>query len=108
MIGNGPPAMIEGFRETTGYTGPLYTDPSLAAYRAAHLKRGLGTLLTIGALTRSVGALRRGFRQGRVQGDALQQGGTLVIATDGRVLYQHVSTSPGDHAPLSAFLAALP
>ncbi len=100
--------MIEDFRETTGYTGPLYTDPSLAADRAAHLKRGLGTLLTVGALTRSDGALRRGFRQGRVQGDALPQGGTLVIATDGRVLYQHVSTGPGVHAPLSAILAALP
>ena len=40
MIGNGAPMFIAGFREMTGYTGPIYTDPSLAVYKAAQLKRG--------------------------------------------------------------------
>ena len=98
VIGNGAPMFIEGFRETTGYTGPVYTDPSLAAYRAARLERGVRTLLSVGAAARTVGALARGFRQGRTQGDNLQQGGALVIARDGSVLWHHVSKSPGDNA----------
>ena len=31
VIGNGAPHFIAGFREITGYDGPLYTDPSLAS-----------------------------------------------------------------------------
>ena len=38
MIGNGSPSFIEGFRDQTRWTGPVYTDPSLAVYRAAELE----------------------------------------------------------------------
>ena len=107
VIGNGAPMFIAGFREITGYDGTLYTDPSLAVYRAAELLSGLRTILTIGALTRSIGALRRGFRQGRTRGSALQQGGVLVIARDGQVLWQHVSAGPGDNATAAEIVAAL-
>jgi hypothetical protein len=98
VVGNGAPMFIEGFRETTGFTGPIYTDPSLEVYNAAQLKRGLGTMLKFGAAAATVGSLRRGFRQGKTQGDATQQGGVLVIATDGRILYHHISAYPGDNA----------
>jgi len=106
VVGNGAPMFIAGFRETTGYTGSIYTDPSLAVYRAAELRSGLRTVLTAGAVSRTVGALRRGFRQGRTQGSALQQGGVLVIARDGRVLWQHVSAGPGDNATAAEIIAA--
>lgn len=107
LIGNGRPAAIPAFREVTGYTGALYTDPSLAVYRAAQLRRGLGTVLTLGALTRTVGAIRRGYRQGRTEGSALQQGGTLVIDPLGRVRLHHVSSGPGDHTPIDDIVAAV-
>lgn len=107
VIGNGAPMFIEGFRETTGYGGEIYTDPSLAAYRAARLERGVRTLLSLGAAARTVGALARGFRQGRTQGDNLQQGGALVIARDGSVLWHHVSKSPGDNADPDEILRVL-
>ncbi len=107
VIGNGAPTFIAGFRETTGYDGSLYTDPSLAVYRAAELRSGLRTVLTVGAVTRTIGALRRGFRQGRTQGHALQQGGVLVIARDGRVLWQHVSAGPGDNATADQIIVSL-
>lgn len=98
VVGNGAPMFIEGFRETTGFTGPIYTDPSLEVYNAAQLKRGLGTMLKVGAAAATIGSLRRGFRQGKTQGDATQQGGVLVIAPDGRILYHHISAYPGDNA----------
>jgi len=107
VIGSGAPNFIAGFREVTGYAGPIYTDPSLATYRAAELRRGVGTVLSLGALSRSVGALRRGFRQGSVQGDTLQQGGTLIVDTSGVVVFQHISESPGDNASAADMLAAL-
>ncbi len=106
VVGNGPPMFIAGFRETTGYDGPLYTDPSLAVYRAAELRSGLRTVLNAGSLIRTVGALRRGFRQGRTSGSALQQGGVLVVAPDGAVLWHQVSEGPGDNATAAEIIAA--
>jgi alkyl-hydroperoxide reductase/thiol specific antioxidant family protein len=107
VVGSGAPMFIEGFRETTGFTGPIYTDPSLEVYKAAQLKRGMGTMLKLGAAAATVGSLRRGFRQGRTQGDATQQGGVLVIARDGRILYHHISGYPGDNAAADAIQSAV-
>lgn len=98
IIGNGATNFIDGFREVTGYTGPIYTDPTLAVYKAAQLKRGIGTVLSLRAAVKTVGSLKRGFRQVGTQGDATQQGGVLVVASDGRILYHHVSEYPGDNA----------
>jgi len=107
VIGNGSPSFIEGFRETTGWRGPIYTDPSLAVYNAAGLKRGvMKTLNPLGAM-RSVGTLARGFKQGRTQGDPWQQGGVLVIAPTGDIRWTHESGGPGDNASVDQILRAL-
>lgn len=107
VIGNGAPMFMAGFRETTGYDGALYTDPSLAVYRALDLRRGAGTIVSARAAMNAVRALRGGFRQGRVQGDATQQGGLLIVAPDGTIRYRHADRVAGDHAPLRDVLAAL-
>ncbi len=107
VIGNGTPNFIEGFREQTGYRGPLYTDPTLAVYRAAQLKRGVAKTFDPRALGSTISAFMRGHRQGRTQGDPWQQGGVLLIATDGRVLWHHASERPGDNATVAQILAAL-
>jgi hypothetical protein len=107
VIGNGAPTFIAGFRDTTGFTGAIYTDPSLDVYRAAELRRGLGTMVSGRIAGRAVRAIARGFRQGRTQGDHTQQGGVLVIARDGRVVWQHISTSPGDNAAPDDVVRAL-
>ena len=44
IIGNGAPNFIEGFREQTKYDGPIYTDPSLATFKAAELLRDRVTI----------------------------------------------------------------
>lgn len=107
VIGNGSPSFIAGFREETGYPGPIYTDPSLAAYQAAELKRSLTRTFDPRALGGTIRAFRDGFRQGRPQGDLWQQGGVLVVATDGRVLWQHASDRPGDNASPAEIAIAL-
>lgn len=108
VIGNGAPHFIAAFREVTGYDGPLYTDPSLAVFEAAELKRGVGTVLDIRALVPTLKALGRGSRQGRTQGDTWQQGGVLVIAPGGEIKWHHASERPGDNAKIDAIVAALP
>ena len=104
VIGNGSPSFIEGFREQTGWQGAIYTDPSLAVYQAAGLKRGVLKTFNASAAWRSIGTLRRGIKQGRTQGDAWQQGGVLVIAPSGDVLGAHASDGPGDNATADQIL----
>jgi hypothetical protein len=107
VIGNGAPHFIAGFREQTGYTGPLYTDPSLKAYEAAHLERGITKTLNPFALGKTVKAFAQGHRQGLTQGDNWQQGGVLVIAPGGEVKWQHISKRPGDNASGADIVRAL-
>lgn len=107
VIGNGSPSFIEGFRETTKYDGPIYTDPSLAVFQAAQLKRGVMKTLNPLSLGKTVGAFMRGHRQGTTKGDPWQQGGTLVIEPGGRVVWHHASERPGDNASAREIVDAL-
>jgi hypothetical protein len=107
VIGNGTPNFIEGFREQTKFDGPIYTDPSLAVFHAAQLKRGVLKTFNPLALGPTVGAFIRGHRQGRTQGDTWQQGGVLVIDKGGRVKWHHASERPGDNASAADIVAAL-
>jgi hypothetical protein len=106
LVGNGAPSFIAGFREETGVTGALYTDPTLATYRALELRRGVGGLLGRTWL-HAARAMRAGFRQGRIQGDAFQLGGVLVVRPDGAIVYRHPSAEAGDHPPVDELLRAL-
>lgn len=107
VIGNGTPNFMAGFRETTGWNGPLYTDPSLAVYKAAELKRGVIETFNPRAALFAVKALAHGSRQGRTQGDNWQQGGVLVIAPDGSVKWHHANEHSGDNASVDAIVRAL-
>src|SRR4030095_13816858 len=107
VIGNGAPSFIAGFREQTRWDGPVYTDPSLAAYRAAELKRGVANTLDPRSLGNALRAFAGGQRQGRTQGDSWQQGGVLVIPPSGEVKWHHASTRPGDNASARDVVAAL-
>ncbi|HUS27110.1 MAG TPA: peroxiredoxin-like family protein [Kofleriaceae bacterium] len=107
VIGNGTPSFIEGFREQTKYDGPLYTDPSLEVYKAAELKRGVTKVLNIKAALPTLKAFAKGGKQGLTQGDAWQQGGVVVVASDGSVKWQHASGYPGDNASVEQIVRAL-
>jgi hypothetical protein len=107
VIGNGSPSFIEGFREQTGWKGPLYTDPSLEVYKAAELKRGITKTFNIRAALPTLKAIAHGSRQGLTQGDSWQQGGVLVIAPDGTVKWHHANEHSGDNASVDAIVRAL-
>jgi hypothetical protein len=107
LVGNGAPSFIEGFRETTKYDRPIYTDPSLEVFKAAELKRGVLKTFNPLALGKTIGAFARGHRQGTTKGDAFQQGGVLIVAPDGTVKWHHASSRPGDNAEPGEIVAAL-
>ncbi len=100
FIGNGAPSMIDGFVERQALADKkvtLLTDPSLTAYRAAGFARSKWSTLGPRALVDSARALLAGHPHLSVQGDAFQQGGTLLVDRDGVVCFFHQATSLGDH-----------
>ena len=107
VIGNGSPSFIDGFCEETGYDGPIFTDPSLAVYKAAELKRGVTKTFDPRALGATLKAFAHGTRQGRTQGDPWQQGGVLVIGTGGDIKWHHASARPGDDPSVAQIVRAL-
>jgi hypothetical protein len=109
IVGNGWPAMAKAFGERAGLppSVTLLTDPTLQSYVAAGLKRSV--LLTLGprGWLPFIRTLRRGFRQGATKGDPWQQGGAVVIAPGGHVLWRYVSTQPSDQPSVGSLLAQL-
>ncbi len=108
IIGNGAPSFAQAFREDLGISTPLFTDPSLETYRLLEFKRGVAdALLSPKVWANAARAWSGGFRQGRVQGDAWQLGGVIVVRPDGSVIFRHASTEAGDHPPVPEILRAL-
>lgn len=106
-VGIGSPGHAAGFVEDFAIPFPVFVDSELRVYRALGARRGLGTALRLGTFRAALGAFRRGFRQSAATGDAMQQGGVLVVLPDGSVPYHHLSTFAGDHPDPDALLAAL-
>lgn len=106
-IGPGAPRYIEGFRKVTGFTGNILSDPDLVAFNAAGMKRGRLATFNPRSVRNAARAMAHGHFQGATQGDVWQQGGTLVVAPRGRLLFRHAADVAGDHAPIDDVLAAL-
>ena len=107
IIGNGSPSFIAGFREKSGFTGPIYTDPTLDLHRALHLRRDLRSSVNLNTLRSALRAYRGGFRQKSIEGDAFQQGGVFVVDEAGELLYEYRSRFAGDHPRVEDMLWAL-
>lgn len=106
-IGNGTVPFARAFREEMPASFPLFTDPSRQSYRAFGMRRRAVDFLKPSVLFGGHRAIRAGFHQTAVRGDALQNGGVVIVGTDGRVLYRHVESAAGDLADLDDVLAAL-
>lgn len=107
VIGNGAPDFARAFRDELGLDVPLYTDPTLRTYALAGFKRGLLATFSPKGMAHAARAWRKGFRQTAKRGDALQQGGLLVVDREGRILYAHRDQEAGDLASNEDVLAAL-
>ncbi len=106
VLGNGKHYHIRGFREKTGYDGPLYVDPELKLYSRLELVRGMTSSFNMSSLLRGVAVTFSGFRQTKLRGDGLQQGGVFIIAKGGDVVWRYRSKFAGDHPSLRAIEAS--
>jgi hypothetical protein len=108
FIGNGLPAMAKAFAKRLALDGEalILTDPRRESYRRAGFRRGLWATLGPRALLKLIPALFR-FGPRLIQGDAWQQGGTLVVAKGGDVRFRHISAFQGDRPAPRDILAAL-
>lgn len=104
VIGNGAPNFIKAFREDTGYQGKLYTDPSLNTYKALNLKRSVGSLFGLKSVKEGFRAAASGYLQTEIQGDALQQGGAIIVGPGDVLHYVYRNSEAGDHAPIKEML----
>lgn len=100
---------IEGFVEREKLAGEpvtIVTDPSLKVFEAAELERSV--LATIGpsAIKGAWKARKAGYRQKRIEGDNIQQGGMLLLDRNGGAAFYHRAEHLGDHADPAAVVAA--
>lgn len=107
LVGNGSPQALAAFARDLGLDGrrvTVTTDPSLASYRAAGLRRP--RMHGLRAAIETLQALGAGYRKRRREGDALQLGGAFLVDDAGRVVYHHRNASPGDLADPSDIVQA--
>jgi len=107
VIGSGDPHHFKAFKETTGYGGLLFSDPSLAAFSLLGFSKGLAGFLSIRSVFKATSALKEGHRQGSVQGSTLQLGGAIVIDVSGAVCYFFSGRKAGDHPKINELLNAV-
>lgn len=107
VVGHGTVEEAQAFAAAHAAGLRVFTDPTREAYCAVGMKRGLGTSMSVGVVKRAARAYARGFRQTRTQGDALQQGGVILLAPDGRMLFEFISDEAGEHPSLDDVLAAV-
>lgn len=104
-IGNGTALMAQDFAEAFAIGFPLYTDPKRVTYQHFGMKRTFG--LWPSTLIRSFQTFRKGFRQGKTQGDPWQQGGLVLLDTHGNIRWRYVEQGPGQHADLDVIRKAM-
>lgn len=107
FVGSGTPAMAADFARTHAGPHAVLSDAARAAFRAAGMARGLGAMLHWRFVSNLWRAWRAGFRQGRLAGDAFQQGGVLVFGAGAALRLAQVDRAGGDELDLAAVLAAV-
>jgi hypothetical protein len=107
VIGNGSPQQAEWFVEEQRVPVQVFTDPERVTYRALGAKRGIGRVFHPGTFVSALRAIRAGFRQTKVMGDATQLGGVIIVRPDGSVPARFLSRFPGDHPRPDDIIEAL-
>lgn len=108
FVGNGLPAMAREFAAQHAEGLPVLSDPQKQAFELAGMRRGLATVLRPSMLKNAWRAFRAGHRQAKVQGDPWQQGGALVLGSDGAVLHAQRDDAAGDAVDWARVIAAIP
>jgi len=102
---------VEEFVEGKFFDGELYIDEKKEAYQALGFKRigFFGAIKSIftGKAKELMDEAKKDKMGGNLKGDGYQNGGTVVVAAGGKVLFSYVQDQPYDHAETSDILKAL-
>jgi len=107
VIGPGEASHLAEFREVTGYRSELFADPSREAFQVLGFSSGITKLLGIKPIQGVFSAIKAGIRPGKLQGNALQLGGAVVIAPGNELCYLFREKQAGDHPPVDELLQAV-
>ena len=107
IVGQGSLAQGQDYDKTHGKGLAALVDSERLTYQVLGFVRGLSSTFGPRSTLASMRAAAGGFVQGRTQGDAFQQGGTLVVARGGRPVYFQRSQFAGDHPDIEVVLAKL-
>jgi peroxiredoxin len=109
LIGQATPRHAAHIRRRLELEFPLLADEKRESYRAAGAKIATATeLIGPKMLAKGVQESRRsGVVQGRTIGHPAQLGGTLVVETDGKVVWSRMSEDASDNATPEEIIAAL-
>ena len=110
LIGQATPRHAAHFRRRLGIELPVLADAERDSYRAAGAKVGtfgelLGPKSVRAGFARTVRSGGR-IHQGRTIGHPAQLGGAMVVATDGSVVWSHMSDDASDNATAEDILEA--
>ena len=109
LIGQATPRHAAHFRRRQGIQLRVLADKDRVSYQAAGAKSGgvfdlfHPKVVAKGALT----GVKEKTIQTRTIGDTNQLGGALVVATDGRITWSHMSKDAGDNASPEEIVAAV-
>jgi hypothetical protein len=98
--------MAQQFRAEFAITSPIWVDPKRQSYKALGMRRLASWWRLPQVIQNGLRAKRKGFTQKEILGDALQNGGVLVVKKGGGVVYSQRQTEAGDMAPMADVLAA--
>jgi peroxiredoxin len=110
LVGNGEPRYIRGFIERQrleGHPVELVTDPTLRSHEAAGFGQSVWATIGPRSLWFHIAAMGRGYFLGRHQGYAYQQGGVVLVAADGKLVFRHASRSAPEPVPGAVILEAV-
>ncbi|TDL19363.1 hypothetical protein BD410DRAFT_792170 [Rickenella mellea] len=118
VIGCGEWELIDQYHKDTGFTGPIYTDPTRKLYRALGMTRESMAGPASGAPKRSyvrgvfsvtMRSIRRGIRNplhvGK-QGNFSQIGGDLILGPGNKVSFVHLMENSQDHIDVPELMQA--
>jgi hypothetical protein len=107
FIGSGSPKMAKNFMAGQRVYSPVFVDPNRGLYDIIGLEARKSKAVQLQSFIAGVSVLRKGFRQGRTQGDPWQLGGVVMITNTGEMPYLYKSAYAGDHPPVDDVLNSI-
>lgn len=109
LIGNGPVSHAIDFKDEVKWNATLFTDPSRTTYSVLEFRKDQAALFNLPSLSKAIKSFAAGNSQTwtRIPTDPFQQGGALLVNSNGVVSFFHADQFSGDHVDKAILLDAV-